>query len=67
MDKSLVSNLNKIKPDYVVHGSDWKTGVQSDIRKKVILFKDTDNDFKKWYKKQVSSMNEDQLKYKIGP
>src|SRR3989344_4700682 len=21
-------NLKKIKPDYVVHGSDWKTGVQ---------------------------------------
>lgn len=30
------SNLNKIKPDYVVHGSDWKTGVQSETRKKVI-------------------------------
>ena len=30
------SNLNKIKPDYVVHGNDWKTGVQSEIRKKVI-------------------------------
>ena len=30
------SNLNKIKPDYVVHGNDWKTGVQREIRKKVI-------------------------------
>ena len=25
---SYVSNLNLIKPDYVVHGDDWKTGVQ---------------------------------------
>ena len=30
------SNLKKIKPDYVVHGSDWKTGVQRGVRKKVI-------------------------------
>ena len=30
------SNLNKIKPDYVVHGSDWKTGVQKNTREKVI-------------------------------
>ena len=30
------SNLKKIKPDYVVHGSDWKTGVQREVRKKVI-------------------------------
>ena len=25
---SYVPNLNLIKPDYVVHGDDWKTGVQ---------------------------------------
>ena len=30
------SNLRKIKPDYVVHGDDWKTGVQQSIRQKVI-------------------------------
>jgi len=29
-------NLLKLKPDYVVHGDDWKTGVQSSVRKKVI-------------------------------
>lgn len=29
-------NLEKIKPDYVVHGDDWKIGIQADIRKKVI-------------------------------
>ena len=28
-------NLIAIKPDYVVHGDDWKTGVQQDIRQKV--------------------------------
>ena len=29
-------NLLKIKPDIVVHGDDWKTGIQSQTRKKVI-------------------------------
>ncbi len=29
-------NLRKIKPDYVVHGDDWKEGVQSWVREKVI-------------------------------
>ena len=29
-------NLEKIKPDFVIHGDDWKTGVQSNIRKQVI-------------------------------
>lgn len=28
--------LREIKPDYVVHGDDWKTGKQSFMRKKVI-------------------------------
>jgi len=28
--------LNNIKPDYFVHGDDWKTGVQKNVRKKVI-------------------------------
>jgi len=31
-----VSNLKKIKPDFVVHGDDWKTGVQKEIRQRVI-------------------------------
>ena len=31
-----VSNLKKIKPDYVVHGSDWRKGVQKQIRASVI-------------------------------
>lgn len=29
-------NLRKYKPDYVLHGDDWKEGVQSKIRQKVI-------------------------------
>lgn len=29
-------NLKKIKPDFVVHGDDWKKGVQKDTRQKVI-------------------------------
>ena len=37
-----VENLNKIKPDFVVHGDDWKVGVQKNVRKRVI------NTLKKW-------------------
>ncbi|MBN4049055.1 phosphoenolpyruvate mutase [archaeon AH-315-M20] len=29
-------NLKKLKPDYVVHGTDWKTGIQKEIRARVI-------------------------------
>ena len=31
-----VPNLRKIKPDFVVHGDDWKTGVQKETRQRVI-------------------------------
>ena len=31
-----VPNLKKYKPDYVVHGDDWKTGVQARVRQQVI-------------------------------
>lgn len=31
-----VPNLRRIKPDYVVHGDDWKTGVQKETRQRVI-------------------------------
>jgi phosphoenolpyruvate phosphomutase len=31
-----VPNLKRLKPDYVVHGDDWKTGIQKPIRKRVI-------------------------------
>lgn len=29
-------NLEKLKPDYTVHGNDWKTGVQTKTRQDVI-------------------------------
>ena len=29
-------NLKKIKPNYVIHGDDWKNGIQSSTRQKVI-------------------------------
>ena len=35
-------NLLKIKPDFVVHGDDWRLGSQNLVRKKVILI------LKKW-------------------
>ncbi len=31
-----VPNLRELKPDYVVHGDDWKKGVQSQTRQRVI-------------------------------
>ena len=29
-------NLKKLKPDYVVHGDDWKTGIQRHTRRQVV-------------------------------
>ena len=31
-----IPNLIKLKPDYVVHGDDWKTGIQRETRQRVI-------------------------------
>lgn len=31
-----VPNLRKLKPHYVVHGDDWRTGAQREVREKVI-------------------------------
>ncbi len=31
-----VDNLRKFRPDYVVHGDDWKEGVQNETRQRVI-------------------------------
>ena len=50
-------NLEKLRPDFVVHGDDWKHGVQKEIRSKVIKC------LKKWggklieptYTKNISS------------
>jgi len=40
-------NLLMIKPDYVVHGDDWKTGIQEKTREKVIKI------LKKWSGKLI--------------
>ncbi len=29
-------NLRKVKPNYVIHGDDWRTGIQADMRENVI-------------------------------
>ena len=33
---SYKENLLKIKPDYVIHGDDWKNGIQQKVREEVI-------------------------------
>ena len=35
-DHDYEKNLRKLKPDFVIHGDDWKTGIQSSTREKVI-------------------------------
>ncbi len=58
-------NLKKIKPDYVVHGDDWKKGIQKKTRENVI------KTIKKWsgkliepkYTKNISSSS---IKNKIN-
>ena len=60
-----VDNLNLIKPDYVIHGDDWKSGVQKKTRDRVI------KTLKKWsgkliepkYTKNISST---EIKNKIS-
>ena len=50
-------NLNLVKPNYVVHGNDWKRGIQKEIRQDVL------KTIKKWngkliepkYTKNISS------------
>ena len=42
-----VPNLKKIKPDYVVHGDDWKVGIQKKTREKVLKI------LKKWNGKLI--------------
>lgn len=63
-----VPNLRMIKPDYVVHGDDWKKGVQQQVRQRVI---DT---LKEWggqlhevpYTKGISSTQLNQSLKEIG-
>lgn len=61
-------NLQKEKPDYVVHGDDWKTGIQKSQREKVI------ETLKNWggelielpYTKGVSSSSMDEALRSLG-
>ncbi|HPT77298.1 MAG: phosphoenolpyruvate mutase [Defluviitoga tunisiensis] len=61
-------NLEMIKPDYVIHGNDWREGIQKSIREKVI------ETLKKWdgelieveYTKGVSGSLLDEKIKKIG-
>jgi len=61
-------NLRKIKPDYVVHGTDWRTGIQAKVREQVI------ETLKEWggkliepeYTKGISSTKLNQLLKEIG-
>ena len=55
-----VPNLKKYKPDFVLHGDDWQTGVQANVRKSVI------NVLKKWKGKLIEipySKNFDDSKF----
>ena len=57
-------NLNFLKPDIVIHGDDWKSGIQKNIRKKVI------KTIKKWNGKLVEpkfskNISNDLIKQKI--
>ncbi len=63
-----VPNLKYIKPDFVVHGDDWKTGIQKKTRGKVIKI------LKKWsgklvepkYTKNISSSKIKEKIYEAG-
>lgn len=35
-DFDYVPTLRKVRPDYVIHGDDWRTGIQKNIRQRVI-------------------------------
>lgn len=63
-----VPNLKKYKPDYVIHGDDWRTGFQREMRKRVIQA------LKEWggsiieinYTKGISSTKLNQEVRKLG-
>ena len=61
-------NLSLLKPDYVVHGDDWKTGVQSRIRQNVIeVLAEWDGELiEPEYTKDISSTQLHQSMKEIG-
>jgi hypothetical protein len=54
-------NLLKLKPNYVVHGDDWKTGIQSAVREKVI------NTIKHWGGELINLLNFPNLIFGVVP
>ena len=52
-------NLNNIKPEFVIHGDDWRQGIQKTVREKVIKL------LKKWNGKliEVPYTNEEKIKF----
>ena len=52
-------NLQKIKPHYLIHGDDWKSGIQKKIRLKVIKI------LSKWGGKLIEVPYTDENKIKI--
>ena len=63
-----VPNLRKLRPDYVVHGDDWRSGIQKETRERVIKV------LKEWggelieapYTKGISSTKLNDLLQEIG-
>lgn len=61
-------NLKKLKPDFVVHGNDWRIGPQKEVRERVI------NTLKEWggkliepeYTKEVSSSQIGKRLWEVG-
>lgn len=37
---SYIPNLKKLKPDYIIHGDDWKTGIDMELREEVFRLMD---------------------------
>jgi phosphoenolpyruvate phosphomutase / 2-hydroxyethylphosphonate cytidylyltransferase len=61
-------NLLKVKPNYVVHGDDWKRGIQKNVRQKVIdTLKIWNGELKEYpYTEGISSSQLSSAKKEIG-
>ena len=64
-------NIKKIKPDYFIHGDDWKVGIQKNLREKVIqtLKKNNGKLIEVPFTKNISSteIRNEILKLEISP
>jgi len=63
-----ISNLKKLKPDYVVHGDDWKTGFQKENRERVIeVLKEWDGELVEFpYTQGISSTQLNKSLLEVG-